>query len=113
MEFLLWFDHNSRTERRAVSIVSRHEAERESGRRVTLDEKGKTMILAKKLWDVPLILILCFVSAGFYSGFTVRQGAAENDRARSGGWDREGAAVYLDERMDLWLTNAKKLQTGE
>src|SRR5256886_14506429 len=36
------------------------------------------------------------------------QGAA----AEHGGWDREGAAKYLDERMDAWFANAKKLRTG-
>jgi len=28
-------------------------------------------------------------------------------------WNREGAASYLDARMDLWFANAKKLRTGE
>ena len=28
-------------------------------------------------------------------------------------WNRESAASYLDERMDVWFANAKKLQTGE
>jgi squalene-hopene/tetraprenyl-beta-curcumene cyclase len=28
-------------------------------------------------------------------------------------WDREGAARYLDERIDLWLAKGKKLRTGE
>src|SRR5207249_12131925 len=32
--------------------------------------------------------------------------------AEHGGWDREGAAKYLDERMDAWFANAKKLRTG-
>ena len=29
------------------------------------------------------------------------------------GWDRAAAAKYLDDRMDLWFTNAKKLRTGD
>ncbi len=29
------------------------------------------------------------------------------------GWNLEGAARYLDERMDAWFANAKKLRTGE
>src|SRR5262245_44976142 len=33
--------------------------------------------------------------------------------SHSGDWDREGAARYLDERMDVWFANAKKLKTGE
>jgi hypothetical protein len=28
-------------------------------------------------------------------------------------WDRQAAAEYLDDRMDLWFANAKKLQTSE
>jgi len=33
--------------------------------------------------------------------------------SRSEDWDREGAARYLDERMDVWFANAKKLKTGD
>lgn len=29
------------------------------------------------------------------------------------GWDREKAAQYLDDRMDLWFAKATKLETGE
>ena len=29
------------------------------------------------------------------------------------GWDREKAAQYLDDRMDLWFAKAAKLKTGE
>ncbi len=29
------------------------------------------------------------------------------------GWDQEAAARYLDQRMDLWFTGAKKLRTGQ
>lgn len=39
--------------------------------------------------------------------------ASKNDRAVPSDWDREGAAKYLDDRMDVWFANAKKLQTGE
>ncbi|HLH55225.1 MAG TPA: hypothetical protein VKY92_16595 [Verrucomicrobiae bacterium] len=28
-------------------------------------------------------------------------------------WDHQAAAKYLDDRMDLWFANARKLQTGE
>jgi squalene-hopene/tetraprenyl-beta-curcumene cyclase len=35
---------------------------------------------------------------------------AAADRA---GWDLAAAAKYLDDRMDLWFTNAKKLRTGD
>jgi len=32
--------------------------------------------------------------------------------AAPGSWNREGAAKYLDERMDLWFVKGKTLQTG-
>jgi hypothetical protein len=31
----------------------------------------------------------------------------------SAAWNRAAAAKYLDDRMDLWFTNAKKLRTGD
>ena len=47
-------------------------------------------------------------------GFTAGQAAAhDEDRAAADGWDREGAAKYLDERMDFWFAKAKKLRTGQ
>src|SRR6266571_1636993 len=53
------------------------------------------------------------VLAALLSGFAARPGAPEDDRAATAGWDREGAARYLDERMEVWFANAKKLRTGE
>jgi hypothetical protein len=44
---------------------------------------------------------------------TARQGVPRDDVSAPGGWDREGAAKYLDERMDIWFAKAKKLRTGE
>ena len=67
-------------------------------------------MITKRPWGVLFITILCFVSVGFYSGF---RGASRDHGAVSGGWDREGAARYLDERMDVWFAKAKKLRTGE
>ena len=46
-------------------------------------------------------------------GFTTRRGAPRDDRAASSAWDREGAAKYLDERMQVWFANGKKLRTGQ
>ena len=46
-------------------------------------------------------------------GFVTQRAAPRDDRAASGGWDREGAARYLDERMHVWFANAKKLRTGQ
>src|SRR5256886_2371922 len=50
------------------------------------------------------VLLMGLTASGLGS-----QGAA----AEHGGWDREGAAKYLDERMDAWFANAKKLRTGQ
>jgi squalene-hopene/tetraprenyl-beta-curcumene cyclase len=47
------------------------------------------------------------------TGFTAHAGAPPDDRAPSAGWDREGAARYLDERIDLWFATADKLRTGQ
>jgi hypothetical protein len=37
---------------------------------------------------------------------------ADSPNAERSGWNREGAAQYLDQRMEAWFANAKKLQTG-
>lgn len=39
--------------------------------------------------------------------------AQQNESSGRGGWNREGAAKYLDERMDIWFTNANQLRTGQ
>jgi hypothetical protein len=65
------------------------------------------MVWAKRLWGVSLLAMLCFLSAGFSLAFTASQGEPRHDRPWSGGWDREGAARYLDARMDVWFTKAK------
>jgi len=43
---------------------------------------------------------------------TLRAQSPDNQQA-SRGWDREGAVKYLDERMEVWFANAKRLRTGE
>ncbi len=83
-------------------------------------------MIAKRPSGVSLIAILCSVSFGFLLhpasallkpgpvlGGAARQGASPDNRAASGGWDREGAAAYLDERMEVWFAKAKKLRTGQ
>src|SRR2546426_12559544 len=50
------------------------------------------------------VLLMGLTASGLGS-----QGAA----AEHGGWDREGAAKDLDERLDAWVANAKKLRTGQ
>ena len=51
---------------------------------------------------------LTIVLAVLLLGFATRPGISP-----AGGWDREAAARYLDERMDVWFTKAKKLRTGQ
>src|SRR5947207_1593946 len=46
-------------------------------------------------------------------GVSARWMASQDGPAERSGWNREGAAKYLDERMDAWFANAKKLRTGQ
>ncbi|HJZ69263.1 MAG TPA: hypothetical protein VKF81_14160 [Blastocatellia bacterium] len=57
--------------------------------------------------------VIISVLAVFLLGFAARRAAPQTNRPVSGDWDREGAAKYLDDRMDIWFANAKKLQTGQ
>ena len=47
------------------------------------------------------------------TGLTARGIPPQDPPAERTGWNREGAARYLDERMDAWFANAKKLQTSQ
>jgi hypothetical protein len=58
-------------------------------------------------------LAITIVLAVLLLGFPARQESPPDNGAASSGWDREGAAVYLDERMEVWFAKAKKLRTGE
>ena len=58
-------------------------------------------------------LVVTSALAALLLGFTTRPGVALNGRVPSNDWDREGAAKYLDERMDSWFAKAKKLKTGQ
>ena len=58
-------------------------------------------------------LVITVVLAVLLLGFTTRRASPRDDRAASAGWDREGAARYLDERMQVWFANGKKLRTGQ
>src|ERR1044072_6569521 len=76
------------------------------------------MRLAERPLRVSLRALLCVVSVGFCLIFlglaiTAHQGTPQNARAASGGWDREGAAKYLDERMEIWFAKAKNLRRGQ
>src|SRR5438270_44784 len=39
--------------------------------------------------------------------------AAHDAPPKLGDWNREGAARYLDDRMDVWFAMATKLKTGQ
>jgi len=39
--------------------------------------------------------------------------AAQNRSVAPADWNREGAAKYLDDRMDVWTARGKKLRTGQ
>jgi len=56
--------------------------------------------------------IITIVIAGL-TGLSTVGTAAQNRAVAAAGWDRNGAAQYLDERMDVWLASAKKLRTGQ
>ena len=60
-----------------------------------------------------LRLVFTVVLAALLLGFTTRGPAPRDERAASSGWDRDGAARYLDERMQVWFANGKKLRTGD
>lgn len=55
---------------------------------------------------ITIIVVTLFVGA------TSRGSFAQPAQSGSGDWNREGAARYLDERMDAWFASAKKLQSG-
>jgi hypothetical protein len=59
---------------------------------------------------------LRFTVIGFFvtlSGVVIVAPGSFPSQARDRGWDRDGAAKYLDDRMDLWFASGKKLRTGE
>lgn len=58
-------------------------------------------------------LAITVVVTTLLMGLTARGAVPQGAPAERTGWDREGAARYLDERMDAWFANAKKLQTGQ
>ena len=62
--------------------------------------------LTTRLAIIVILAVLLF-------GFDARRAASEGDRTASGGWDRASAASYLDERMQVWFANAKKLRTRQ
>src|SRR5438128_11605070 len=58
-------------------------------------------------------LAITVVVSALLMGLTASGVGSQEAAAEHGGWDREGAAKYLDERMDAWFANAKRLRTGQ
>lgn len=48
----------------------------------------------------------------FLMRLSTPQIALQDEAAGVSGWDQEGAAKYLDDRMDAWFASAEKLETG-
>jgi squalene-hopene/tetraprenyl-beta-curcumene cyclase len=58
----------------------------------------------------PVWVALAAFVAALVPGTAGAQGTTPTD---PGAWNREAAARYLDDRMEVWFANAKKLQTGD
>src|SRR5690242_12839011 len=70
----------------------------------TMHRAGGPLTLKLAITVVFVMLLLGFAAPG-----TLPMSV----RFASESWDREDAAKFLDERMDVWFANAKKLRTGE
>jgi squalene-hopene/tetraprenyl-beta-curcumene cyclase len=64
-------------------------------------------------YEVLMRLAITIVVTILVTGLTARGIAPQDAPPERTGWNQEGAARYLDERMDTWFTNAKKLQTSQ
>ena len=58
-------------------------------------------------------LLLALVLLALTLLAAARAASAQVATAAAGGWNREAAAAYLDQRMDEWFANAETLRTGE
>jgi len=58
-------------------------------------------------------LAITVVVTALFMGLTASGVGSQEAPAEHGSWDREGAAKFLDERMDAWFANAKRLRTGQ
>lgn len=63
-------------------------------------------LLTKRLAVTAIGAVLLF-------GFDIRRAASQDDRSAPSGWDPKSAARYLDERIQVWFANGKKLRTGQ
>src|SRR5882724_4282242 len=57
-------------------------------------------------------LAMTVVVTALLVGLIARGVAPQTVPAEPSGWSREAAAKYLDDRMDVWFAQAKKLRTG-
>ena len=58
-------------------------------------------------------LAISVVVTALFMGLTASGVGSQEAPAEHGSWDREVAAKFLDERMDAWFANAKRLRTGQ
>jgi squalene-hopene/tetraprenyl-beta-curcumene cyclase len=61
-----------------------------------------------------VLLLMALIACGAARTAAQKPAAAIGEARHDGGaWDRAAAAKYLDDRMDIWFTNATKLRTGD
>jgi len=58
-------------------------------------------------------LAITIVVTTLLVGLIARGVAPQTAPAEPNGWSQEAAAKYLDDRMDVWFAQAKKLRTGQ
>ena len=61
---------------------------------------------------IPLSSLAITLFATLVLGLTARGSAPPVAQGELADWNRESPARYLDEQMDVWFANGKKLQTG-
>src|SRR6266446_3006235 len=81
-------------------------ARRNNRRTNRMQRAGRLLTTRLAITVVPTLLVLGFTT----HRAAPQQAAPQVDPAASVGWDREGAARYLDDRMQVWFANAKKLR---
>src|SRR5439155_1441124 len=74
---------------------------------------GPAVVDAPARGALTMRLALAVVVTTLLVGLSARGVAPQNAPAEQGGWNPEGAAKYLDDRMDAWFAGAKRLRTGQ
>jgi squalene-hopene/tetraprenyl-beta-curcumene cyclase len=59
-----------------------------------------------------LVALTFALFIALFVGPTARRSVPLIAQGEASGWNTEGAATYLDDQMDAWFANGKKLQTG-